>query len=294
MKFEWEYEGEYPKRLRSVFKSKGVSASLIKAAIYHGGKMQIDGEDAWARDLVQPGQSAALVLPPEKPNMNVIPCDLPIAIVYEDEDYLILNKPAGVATVPAHHVTKSDSLVNRVRYYYEQQHYENLVIHVATRLDKNTSGLVVFPKHRFAHAVMDQQLKQHLVKKNYFAVVEGQMQTQHGYIDAPIDRDPELFVVRTVIPSGKPSVTEYWVEKGDQQFTLLKIRLHTGRTHQIRVHFSYLGHPLAGDEMYGGQMIISRQALHCYWMKFYSPFKQKYIEVKAPLPTDISTLIEKI
>ena len=294
MKFEWQYTGSQPRKLRAALKHEGVSASLIKVAVYHGGKMQINGEDRWTVDLVNPGDYFSLILPPEKPNDNVIPSNLPIQIVYEDRDFLILNKPAGVATVPAHHVTVADSLVNRVRNYYERQGYENLVIHVATRLDKDTSGLVVFPKHRFAHAVMDQQLKKHQVKKNYYAVVGGQIKAPHGYIDAPIDRDPEKFVSRTVISTGKPSVTEYWLEKSSFQMSLLRIRLHTGRTHQIRVHFQYLGHPLIGDEMYGGKQIISRQALHCYWMKFYSPFKQQWIEVHAPVPEDMLNLNNSI
>lgn len=294
MKFEWKYTGDQPRKLRSALKHEGVSASLIKVAVYHGGSMEINGEKKWTIDRVNPGDSFALVLPPEEANSNVIPNNLPIEIVYEDRDFLILNKPAGLATVPAHHVKVADSLVNRVRGYYERQGYENLVIHVATRLDKNTSGLVVFPKHRLAHAIMDQQLKKHQVKKNYYAIVGGQLHAKHAYIDAPIDRDPEKFVSRTVISSGKPSVTEYWLEKASPEMSLVKVRLHTGRTHQIRVHFRYLGHPLVGDDMYGGKMIIDRQALHCYWMKFYSPFKKQEIEVSAPLPADLDELIKKI
>lgn len=294
MKFEWQYHGQQPRKLRSALKHEGVSATLIKVAVYHGGSMQINGEDRWTVDLVKPGDRFSITLPAEQANDNVEPSDLPINIVYEDRDFLILNKPAGVATVPAHHVTVADSLVNRVLGYYERQGYENLVIHVATRLDKDTSGLVVFPKHRFAHAIMDTQLKKHLVKKNYYAVVSGQIAAKHGYIDAPIDRDPRTFVSRTVIPSGKPSVTEYWLEKASPEMSLLRIRLHTGRTHQIRVHFRYLGHPLIGDEMYGGPMLIPRQALHCYWMRFYSPFKHDYIEVRAPLPSDLQELSRQI
>ena len=292
MEFSWKYQQAVPRRLRSALRMMGVTSSLMKVAIYHGGKMLINGEEKWAVDMVQPGDRFSLVLPPEAGNEHVEAYPAPIQIVYEDRDFLVLNKPAGGATVPAHHVAVPDSLVNRVKAYYQDQAYENQVIHVATRLDKDTSGLVIFPKHRFAHAVLDRQLKHHQVKKNYLALVQGQLQATHGYVDAPIMRDPESFVQRMVGAGGKASVTEYWIHDRNKQGSLVKIRLHTGRTHQIRVHFSYLGHPLFGDEMYGqGSALIARQALHCYWLQFYSPFKDANITVTAPLPADMRTAI---
>lgn len=295
MEFTWKYQQPVPRRLRSALKMMGVTSSLMKVAIYHGGKMLINGKEKWAVDVVNPGDTFTLVLPAESGNEHVPAYPAPIQIVYEDRDFLVLNKPAGVATVPAHNVAVPDSLVNRVKYYYQQQGYENQVIHVATRLDKDTSGLVIFPKHRFAHAVLDRQLKRHLVKKNYLALVTGQLAAGHGYIDAPIMRDPESFVQRMVGRGGKPSVTEYWTKDRNEQGSLVKIRLHTGRTHQIRVHFSYLGHPLFGDEMYGqASAVIARQALHCYWLRFYSPFKEDYITVTAPVPADMGAAIATV
>lgn len=293
MEFTWQYDHQTPRKLRSALKMSGVTTSLMKVAIYHGGKMLINGQEKWAVDMVHPGDNYSLVLPPELANDQIDECAAPINIAYEDRDFLVLNKPAGVATVPAHHVTVADSLVNRVKHYYHVQGYENQVTHVATRLDKDTSGLVIFPKHRFAHAVLDRQLKRHEVKKNYLALVSGQLRTSHGYIDAPIRRDPTSFVKRQVAPDGKASVTEYWLQEATHQNTLVKIRLHTGRTHQIRVHFAFLGHPLVGDQMYGqAAQLISRQALHCYWVQFYSPFKQRLITIEAPLPDDFKRAIQ--
>lgn len=287
MEFSWIYDHRTPRKLRSALKMYGVSSSLLKVAIYHGGKMQINGEDKWAVDMVNYHDKVTLILPPEVSNDNVDISPAPIDIVYEDRDFLIMNKPAGVATVPAHNVSVADSLVNRVKGYYSRQNYENQATHVATRLDRDTSGLVVFPKHRFAHAVLDEQLKKHLVKKNYVALIEGKVPAQHGYIDAPIQRDPDSFVKRMVGRAGKASVTEYWCQESNTQASLVKIRLHTGRTHQIRVHFASLGLPLIGDKMYGNcSNIIPRQALHCYWLSFYSPFKKTNITVTAPLPDD--------
>lgn len=295
MKFTWTYHSQTPRKLRSALKMEGVTTSLLKVAIYHGGKMLVNGEDKWAVDMVHPGDRFSLVLPAEEPNPAIEACPAPIDIAYEDRDFLVLNKPAGVATVPAHNVAVADSLVNRVKYYYQHQHYENQVTHVATRLDKDTSGLVIFPKHRFAHAVLDRQLKRHQIKKNYLAVVTGKLSAQHGYIDAPINRDPASFVQRMVSPAGKPSVTEYWLEAANSQASLVKIRLHTGRTHQIRVHFAYLHHPLVGDGMYGQtSAIIDRQALHCYWMQFYSPFKKKEIEISARPAGDFMRAVQQL
>lgn len=295
MEFTWKYQHAVPRRLRSALRMVGVTSSLMKVAIYHGGRMLINSEEKWAIDLVHPGDTFSLVLPPEVGNAHVDAYPAPIQIVYEDRDFLVLNKPAGVATVPAHHVAVPDSLVNRVKYYYQRQGYENQVIHVATRLDKDTSGLVIFPKHRFAHAVLDRQLKHHQVKKNYLALVHGQLAASHGYIDAPIMRNPVSFVQRMVGKDGKDSVTEYWVCDRDPRGTLVKVRLHTGRTHQIRVHFSYLGHPLYGDSMYGAPTaLIDRQALHCYWLQFYSPFRDEQITVTAPLTADFRMAIAKL
>lgn len=294
MKFEWRYQGEQPAKLRTVLRSFGATSSLLKVAVYHGGSMAIDGRTSWLIDMVNPGQLVSLTLPPEVANDQVDSCDLPIQIAYEDRDFLVLNKPAGVATVPAHHVPVQDSLVNRVKYYYQQQGYENQVTHVATRLDKDTSGLVIFPKHRFAHAVLDRQLKRHQVVKRYLALPSGKVMVQHGYIDAAQRRDPDSFVKRMVAADGKAAVTEYWRLAASDQYSLVRIALHTGRTHQIRVHFAYIGHPLIGDDMYGGPMLMARQGLHCQYLKFYSPFLHHSIVVRAALPNDMQTLVDHL
>lgn len=271
MEFKWHYLGEQPRRLRSVFRSFGVTNSLLKVAIFHGGQMRINDRVAWAIDQVEPGDVVYLVVPNEPANPTITVSDQTFEIAYEDEDFLVINKEAGVATVPAHHVAVQDSLVNRVKGYYQRQNYPNQVTHVATRLDKDTSGLVVFPKHRFAHAVLDRQLKARQVKKEYLAMVQGRLTVSHGYIDAPIRRDPDSFVKRLVAPDGKASATEYWCERVTDTTSLVRVRLHTGRTHQIRVHFSFLGHPLLGDDMYGTGFGMPRQALHCQRVSFYSP-----------------------
>ena len=296
MIFSWNYQGQQRRHLRSVLRSFGVSNSLIKQAIFHGGAMYIDGHEAWAKDMVLPGQQISLQLPDEPANPKITPYPANFKIAYEDRDFLIINKDAGVATVPAHHVDVQDSLVNQVKDYYQKQGYKNQVTHVATRLDRDTSGLVIFPKHRFAHAVLDRQLKAHQVRKEYMALASGTFDISHVYLDAPIQRDPQSFVKRQVGMGNKPksAVTEFWLLHQYCDYALVKIRLHTGRTHQIRCHFAYLGHPLLGDEMYGGPMgKIQRQALHCYHISFFSPFLNKQIICNADIPDDMQALISK-
>lgn len=295
MQFSWQYQGQQPRKLRSVLKSMGATNSLIKVAIFHGGNLLIDGHLAWANEQVRPGETVSITVPDEKPNPKITAFNGSFQIAYEDQDFLVINKAAGVATVPAHHVAIQDSLVNRVKYYYQVHHYPNQVTHVATRLDKDTSGLVIFPKHRFAHAVLDRQLKRHEVKKNYRAIVSGPLSVHHGYIWAPIARDPESFVKRRVDLSGKESVTEYWLLAQGTQASSIRVRLHTGRTHQIRVHFNYIHHPLLGDSMYHGSLnTIQRQALHCERISFYSPFKDRQIVCTAPLPEDMKKVLEEL
>ncbi|BAP85932.1 23S rRNA pseudouridine synthase [Paucilactobacillus hokkaidonensis JCM 18461] len=295
MKFSWTYQDSAPIKVRTFLGMHGVTRALMIVAKYHGGDILVNGQHVWTINLMQTGDQATLVLPDETASENVDSSDDPIDILYEDNDYLILNKPAGVASVPAHNVARADSLVNRVKGYYQRQNYADQVTHIATRLDKNTSGIVVFPKHHFAHSAFDQQLKQHRVVKKYQAIVAGNLTVQHGLIDAPIQRDPESFVKRQVgAVAGKNSQTEYWRQRQGKRACLVSVLLHTGRTHQIRVHFSYLKHPLVGDDMYGGPDWMQRQALHCGNLNFYSPFLQRYIEINCPLPADMQEFIDQM
>ena len=142
---------------------------------------------------------------------------------------------------------------------------------------------------------MDRQLKSHEVKKEYLTIVTGRGLPNHGYVDAPLMRDPDSFVKRMVGREGKAAVTEYWRVAESDQATLLKVRLHTGRTHQIRVHMAYLGHPLVGDDMYGDDHeLMARQALHCRYLSFYSPFQGHQLTVTAALPADLANAVEQL
>ncbi len=187
-------------------------------------------------------------------------------------------------------------MANRVKAYYKRQGYENQVIHVVTRLDRDTSGLMLFAKHGFAHAKLDVQLREKKFVKKYQALVSGDWLLKgHGQIDLPIARDYSSLLKRQVSCRWAKCANRILVRKRDSEIALVDIQLHTGRTHQIRVHFSEIGCALLGDEMYGGRMDlgIERQALHCYDLRFYHPFTQKLLEFKQPLAQDMAAIVQR-
>ncbi|MEJ6400806.1 RluA family pseudouridine synthase [Nicoliella lavandulae] len=290
-KFNWRYSGNGPQRVRTFLMAHGVTRTLLKKIKFHDGRIMVNGKDQLANYMLSPDDLLTLVLPPEPNNDHVEASFAPIQIVYEDEHFLVVNKPPFLATVPNHNHA-DDTLVNRVKGYYLSRHYQNLKIHVVTRLDKDTSGMVIFAKHHLAHSVLDKQLKDHSIVKMYLTIVKGTFPFQHGEIDLPIGRADDSFVKRCVRDDGKPSRTEFWVLNANNDYSLLKVRLHTGRTHQIRVHLSALKRPLIGDWLYNPtNHDLNRQALHCYYLKFYNPFTNQEVICKSPLPDDMQAVI---
>lgn len=290
-KFTWEYKGSSPIKVRTFIMGYGITRTLLKKIKYHGGQTLVNGEPSLVNRKLITNDVVTVVLPPEPENDNVPASDLPIQIVFEDEHFLVVNKSAGVASVPAHN-RANDSLVNRVKGYYQRNHYANQKIHIVTRLDKDTSGLVIFAKHHFAHSVLDKQLKDHQIKKTYLAIVEGVFSTTHFEIYLPIKRAAGSLVKRQVGFPGKMSVTEAWTKQRLRQHTLLKLQIHTGRTHQIRVHMTAIGHPLVGDWLYNPEdKSFPRQALHCAGLRFFNPFAGHFVDCRAPLPDYMKTYL---
>ena len=186
-------------------------------------------------------------------------------------------------------------MANRVKGYYKRRGYADQITHVVTRLDRDTTGVMMFAKHRVVHAWMDQALRDKTIQKKYLAIVHDTAALEeHGMIDAPIGRHEGSIINRCVSEDGKPSLTEYWKKETLVGADLVEILLHTGRTHQIRVHFSWLGAPLVGDDLYGGvkDEILDRQALHCHSLTFIHPMTKKEITVVAPLPEDMDEWIK--
>jgi 23S rRNA pseudouridine1911/1915/1917 synthase len=297
MEFQWTYTKEETQQVKYFLKEQGISKGLLAKIKFQGGKIEVNQTVQNVLFVLSKGDCIKITIPDEAEHETLLVDQTPIDIVYEDEHFLVVEKPAGVASIPAQY-HPNGTMANRVKGYYQAKGYADQVIHVVTRLDRDTSGLMLFAKHGFAHALLDQQLRQKQVTKLYQALVGGQVQSLdcHGEIQLPIGRDLSSLLKRQVTPSGMFAHTEYWVEKANQQIAAVRIQLHTGRTHQIRVHFEALGCPLLGDEMYHGAMDqgIERQALHCIQICFIHPFTKEQLIITSPLAEDMQKVAQRI
>ncbi|KRN89071.1 RluA family pseudouridine synthase [Ligilactobacillus ceti] len=294
MEFKWKYEQATPMKLRNFLKAQGLSRRLLAKIRHSGGEISVAGKSGRVVDKVYPGDIVVLRTPPEETKNQLVKSFVPIEVLYEDRDYLIVNKPAHLASIPAA-LHPDDSLINRILGYYHVRGYRGIIPHIMTRLDRDTSGVVLLAKHGYAQAVLEQNQNQYPIQKEYYALLSGNLKIKKALINLPIGRDENSLFKRKVTTQGKNAQTELKVKQNYAKVTLCKIKLHTGRTHQIRVHCAYLGHPLVSDEMYQGKQMapLERQGLHCYQIKFYHPFKKEMIQIKSPLPTDIQVIINK-
>lgn len=221
---------------------------------------------------------------------NIIPTKINLEILYEDESMLVINKPAGIPVHPSmEHYT--DSLSNGVKYYFESINLKRKIRPV-NRLDKDTSGIVIFAKNEYIQESLISQMKNNTFKKEYLALVDGILDIKSGTINAPIARKNDSIIEREISSKGQLSVTHYEVVKSYSDYSLVHFILETGRTHQIRVHCKYIGYPILGDTLYGySSLLINRQALHAYKINFIHPITKKKLEIIAELPNDIKKLI---
>jgi 23S rRNA pseudouridine1911/1915/1917 synthase len=267
------------------------SRRMLKAVKVEG-HILLNGKPVTVREKLKAGDALSVIFPEEDKGYVLNPKPIPLNIVYEDDDVIVLNKQAGLPVIPSRHHAEM-SIAHGLLNYYQQKGL-TYTIHVVTRLDHNTSGLMLVAKHRFSHSLLSKMQKEGKVKRTYWAFVEGKLANKKGVIDAPIGRKPTSIVEREVREDGKRAITHYEVWKDYHDFSHVEVNLETGRTHQIRVHFSYLGHPLLGDDLYGGKKDkLDRQALHCAKLIFFHPFLKKWLKFEAPLPRDMANLIEK-
>ena len=285
--------------VRNFLRQCAVSTELARAVKFRGRGFFAEGEPTLANRRVYPGQVVSFELPPEGDGVAPQP-EIPVKVVYEDAFAVVLEKPPHLAVHPTLNYPY-DTLANGYAAWAAQQGISP-VFRPVNRIDKDTSGLVLAAKHAYAAPLLARN-----VEKLYYAVVEGELPLGPGVIDAPIGRQAESIIGRCVTPDGKPSRTEYTILKAENGLSLAACVPVTGRTHQIRVHFASIGHPLAGDDLYGGSRArIGRQALHCARQSFQVPVyagqpdgirvqvpvseHSTVVTVESPLPQDMKQL----
>ncbi len=277
--------------------------SITRSAAQHwleqGRVTAVDGSVLTKSTRVSAGQVLAVDVPEPEP-CEAVAQDIPLDIVYEDDDLLVVNKPKGMVVHPAagnpdgtlvnallHHCPDSLSGINGVM--------RPGIVH---RIDKDTSGLLIVAKHDRSHQGLAEQIKEHSFTRVYEAVIVGHLREQQGTVDAPIGRHPTNRKKMTVIDrNSKPAVTHYTVLEEFVGYSHVQLKLETGRTHQIRVHMAHLGHPVAGDTVYGGAKQPSElqgQCLHAKKIGFIHPMTHEYLEFDSELPAYFDAFLQKI
>ena len=228
------------------------------------------------RSIVKKDDAITVDLNYEEDNSNIVPKKMNLNIIYEDEWFIVLNKPKGIAIHPScEHF--DNTLSNGLRAYFDEISLKKKIRPI-NRLDLNTSGLCVFAKCEYVQELFAKQMENNEFKKFYLCIVEGHLKEKTGTLSFPISRKDNSIIEREVNINGQPCITHYKVLKEYKNLSLIECMLETGRTHQIRVHFSYIGHPLLGDSLYGNPSnLISGQALHSYKISFIHPILKKEI-----------------
>ena len=268
-----------------------LSYTLLKSLKWRENAILLNGQSVHVNAIVHTGDVVSVALSERTPREDLYRENAAAPdIVYEDEDLLVLNKPAGVAMHPKADDASAPSLAAMLTGYLG----EGSVPHFVSRLDKGTSGLLIAAKSGYVHDRLRRALHSSELRREYRAVAVGQVTPPRGVIDAPIGRAEGSIIRRCVREDGLVSRTEYEVLQTTERFTLLRLRPETGRTHQLRVHMSYLGHPLAGDWLYGTEdkNLIARPALHSYELWFTQPITGQELHFTAPIPQDMQRLLE--
>lgn len=269
-------------------KNHDLSTTLIRD-LKREGRIYRNNQVAYADEIVHEGDLIELFLPGEGTE-SLLPEPVLFDILYEDDDLLIVNKPAGVVVHPTYN-QPNGTLGNGVVHYWRERG-KNYRFRPFNRIDKDTSGIVVIPLHLFSYNRLAAQQARGEIQKIYLACVHGVLSLDHGIIQANIARKEDSIIEREVRQDGQEAITSFQVVERYQNATLVKLQLLTGRTHQIRVHMQYLGHPLIGDDLYGGsKTLIKRQALHAMKIHLHHPRTDEQMSIQAPLPEDMCTLI---
>ena len=269
------------KDIKSIlFNHLKLSAHLVTKLKKNDG-IKLNFEHATVRKIVSSDDILTITLPDEN-SKNIPPTPIELDIIYEDEDILLVNKPAFMPTHPSIGNYKN-TLANAVMYYYKDT---NFVFRAVNRLDRDTTGLVLIAKNQYSANILNQQIKKRAIKKEYLAICSGIPENDIGTIEAPIGRIDKSIIKRAVSPDGQYAKTDYEVIGKENGNSLVKLTLHTGRTHQIRVHMAHIGCPLYADFIYGTEIEGERTRLHCHRLEFSHPSTNKTLSFTSPVPDD--------
>ena len=292
MKLEYKIIDSKYENVKQVLKIEfGISDRLL-LRLKNNKKIFVNDNIAFVNDKVKLSDIISVLIDFEEDNSNIVPTKMDLKIVYEDDFMLILNKPAGIAIHPSY-MHFDTSLSNGVKYYFDSINLKKKIRPI-NRLDKDTSGLVIFAKNEYIQECLVNQMKNKLFKKEYLAILNGTLEKNKGTINAPIARENDSIIKRCVRDNGDTSITHYEVIKNLDNICLVRFMLETGRTHQIRVHSAYIGHSIVGDTLYGvPSNLISRQALHSYKLEFIHPISKEKMCFEIELPDDMKLLLKK-
>ncbi|RKD27068.1 RNA pseudouridine synthase [Ammoniphilus oxalaticus] len=272
-------------------KKKGLSRKLL-SRMKNGQSIFLNDQFTYLDHPLKAGDTIRLVMPEEE-SENIIPQNLPIQIEYEDEDVMVLNKPFDQCVHPTL-LHPDGTLANGVVHYWREQGF-NRKFRAVNRLDRDTSGLLIVAKNQFAHQQLAIAQSNQQIERFYEAFTHGIMEKEAGTIAAPIGRKSESIIRREVRADGQEAVTHYRLLERFENASHVQLQLETGRTHQIRVHLSFIGHPLIGDDLYGGERdLLERQALHARHISFPHPRAGDQLSFSSQLPPDLDQLLKKL
>lgn len=277
--------------LKQVLKQEFDISDRLLLKLKQNQKIYLNGQIVYIHHKLALGDVIDVYIDFEENNSNIVSTKMDLDILYEDECMLILNKPAGVAIHPSckHFET---SISNGVRYYFDSINLKKKIRPV-NRLDKDTSGIVIFAKNEYIQECLVKQMKTNTFKKYYITFVDGILENKNETLSMPIARKEGSIIERCISEDGDIAITDYFVITELTNMSMLYIYLQTGRTHQIRVHMSCIGHPIIGDSLYGESSdLINRQALHACKVSFVHPITKENLNIEADLPKDMQKLMQ--
>lgn len=279
-------------RVEQFLKRKGYSSQNISSIKHMPESILVNGVHYYMRQELALGDHLSVRIRETKCSDKIPPVELPLNIVYEDEDIIVLNKPAGMPIHPSLN-NYYNTMANALAWYYKEQG-KPFIFRCCNRLDRDTSGLTVVAKHLVSAGILSSMTGRREVHREYLAIATGHVTPESGTISAPLGRKPGTIIERMVDwDNGEPAITHYHVVSTTSHYSLVALKLETGRTHQIRIHMKHLGYPLIGDYLYNPDMrLIGRQALHSHKLSFTHPITGEMMSFTAPLPDDMQAVLD--